>query len=239
MRKHRDYLLFVSFFPQLLAGPIVRAAELLPQLAHRVRATSAEIESGLAQFGVGAIKKLVIADQVAGHVNLIFAAPGQYRRADAAAGRGRIRRADLLRFFRLLGHGHRRRPHHGLPHRRELPDALQRGQHHGVLAPLAHFALVLVPGLPVPAFRVQLLPADAAGAVSRGPRGSRNLRRRDSRDVRGLRPLARSELDVRRLGLLPRRGAGRPPCMEGVAALQAAGAESRCSESVRWCVLAS
>ena len=37
--SERDYLLFVSFFPQLLAGPIVRAAELLPQLAHRVRAT--------------------------------------------------------------------------------------------------------------------------------------------------------------------------------------------------------
>jgi len=74
----RDYLLFVSFFPQLLAGPIVRAAELLPQLAHRVRATSSEVESGLVQFGLGAIKKLVIADQVAGHVNLIFATPGQY-----------------------------------------------------------------------------------------------------------------------------------------------------------------
>ena len=74
----RDYLLFVSFFPQLLAGPIVRASELLPQLARRVRASASEIESGLVQFGLGAIKKLVIADQVAGHVNLIFAAPGQY-----------------------------------------------------------------------------------------------------------------------------------------------------------------
>ena len=74
----RDYLLFVSFFPQLLAGPIARASELLPQLARRMRATSTEIEAGLVQFGVGAIKKLVIADQVAGHVNLIFATPGQY-----------------------------------------------------------------------------------------------------------------------------------------------------------------
>ena len=37
-----------------------------------------EIESGLAQFGLGALKKLVIADQVAGHVDLIFATPGQY-----------------------------------------------------------------------------------------------------------------------------------------------------------------
>jgi alginate O-acetyltransferase complex protein AlgI len=74
----RDYLLFVSFFPQLLAGPIERAADLLPQLAQRARATAPELESGLLQFGLGAIKKLVIADQVAGHVNLIFATPGQY-----------------------------------------------------------------------------------------------------------------------------------------------------------------
>ena len=74
----RDYLLFVSFFPQLLAGPIVRASELLPQLAKRVRASAVEIESGLAQIGLGAIKKLVIADQVASHVGLIFANPGQY-----------------------------------------------------------------------------------------------------------------------------------------------------------------
>ena len=74
----RDYLLFVSFFPQLLAGPIARASELLPQLARRVRASALDIESGLAQFGLGAIKKLVLADQVAGHVDLIFAAPGQF-----------------------------------------------------------------------------------------------------------------------------------------------------------------
>ncbi len=77
-RSLPDYLFFVSFFPQLLAGPIARAAELLPQLARRVRATASEVESGLVQFGLGAIKKLVVADQVAGHVNLIFAAPGQF-----------------------------------------------------------------------------------------------------------------------------------------------------------------
>jgi alginate O-acetyltransferase complex protein AlgI len=77
-RSARDYLLFVSFFPQLLAGPIVRAADLLPQLVRPARATAAEVESGLLQFGLGALKKLVIADQVAGHVDLIFASPGQY-----------------------------------------------------------------------------------------------------------------------------------------------------------------
>jgi len=74
----RDYLLFVSFFPQLLAGPIARASTLLPQLATRVRASAVEVESGLAQFGLGLLKKVVIADQVASHVDLIFAAPGQF-----------------------------------------------------------------------------------------------------------------------------------------------------------------
>lgn len=74
----RDYLLFVSFFPQLVAGPIVRAIDFLPQLARRVRASAADIEAGLAQFALGAVKKMVISDQVAPNVDLIFANPGNY-----------------------------------------------------------------------------------------------------------------------------------------------------------------
>ena len=74
----RDFLLFVAFFPQLLAGPINRAKDLLPQFARRVRATTIEFESGLVQFGVGAVKKLVISDQIAPHVDLIFRSPGSY-----------------------------------------------------------------------------------------------------------------------------------------------------------------
>jgi alginate O-acetyltransferase complex protein AlgI len=74
----RDYLLFVSFFPQLLAGPIQRASDLLPQLGRRVRATVADVDAGLLQFALGAVKKLVLADQLAGHVDLIFAAPAQF-----------------------------------------------------------------------------------------------------------------------------------------------------------------
>ena len=74
----RDFLLFVAFFPQLVAGPIVRAADFLPQLLKRQRASWMEIESGLALFALGAIKKLVISDQIAGHVDLIFTRPGSY-----------------------------------------------------------------------------------------------------------------------------------------------------------------
>ncbi|HEY8037326.1 MAG TPA: MBOAT family protein [Methylobacter sp.] len=74
----RDFLLFVAFFPQLLAGPINRAADLLPQFARRVRATTVEFETGLTQFAIGAAKKLVISDQIAPNVDLIFANPGNY-----------------------------------------------------------------------------------------------------------------------------------------------------------------
>ena len=77
-RSARDFLLFVAFFPQLLAGPIVRAADLLPQIYHRVRANIYEIESGLSQFALGAVKKIVISDQIAPNVDLIFSNPANY-----------------------------------------------------------------------------------------------------------------------------------------------------------------
>jgi alginate O-acetyltransferase complex protein AlgI len=74
----RDFLLFVAFFPQLLAGPINRAVDLIPQFAKRLRATALDVEVGLVQFGIGAVKKLVISDQIAPNVDLIFASPGNY-----------------------------------------------------------------------------------------------------------------------------------------------------------------
>lgn len=74
----RDFLLFMGFFPQLLAGPINRAVDLLPQFKRRMRATALDFESGAAQFALGAVKKLVISDRIAPHVDLIFGAPGNY-----------------------------------------------------------------------------------------------------------------------------------------------------------------
>lgn len=77
-RNVRDFLLFVAFFPQLEAGPIVRASYFLPQLRQRMRATLPEIESGLAQCALGAVKKMAISDQISPHVDLIFADPGKF-----------------------------------------------------------------------------------------------------------------------------------------------------------------
>src|SRR5438309_4412717 len=77
-RNLRDFLLFVAFFPHLVAGPIIRAANLLPQFYRPVRPTIADVESGLAKFAIGAVKKLVISDQIAPHIDVIFANPGNY-----------------------------------------------------------------------------------------------------------------------------------------------------------------
>jgi alginate O-acetyltransferase complex protein AlgI len=76
--KARDYTLFVSFFPKVLSGPIIRAVDFLPQLQPRARASLEEIEAGLAQFLIGAVKKMVLADQMAGNVNQIFSTPGRF-----------------------------------------------------------------------------------------------------------------------------------------------------------------
>ena len=74
----RDYALFITFFPKLLSGPIVRARELLPQFGARPPVTVEDVEVGLTYFLLGAVKKLVIADQIAPHVDLVFGAPSQY-----------------------------------------------------------------------------------------------------------------------------------------------------------------
>ncbi len=85
-RNVRDFLLFVAFFPQLVAGPIVRAADFLPQLTRRVRGSWMDIEAGLVLFAVGAVKKIVISDNIASHVDTIFANPGAFDAATLLQG---------------------------------------------------------------------------------------------------------------------------------------------------------
>ena len=60
-----DFALFVSFFPQLVAGPIERASRLIPQI-ERVRLVSARhIANGFYLISWGLVKKVVIADNLA------------------------------------------------------------------------------------------------------------------------------------------------------------------------------
>lgn len=73
-----DFVLFVTFFPQLVAGPIVRASEFLPQLRKKNTFRDVDTQSAFAQFLSGFIKKAVIADLLAGPVEAVFAAPAEY-----------------------------------------------------------------------------------------------------------------------------------------------------------------
>lgn len=68
-----DYALYVSFFPQLVAGPIERSTHLLPMITSRRSVDAARIISGLQLILWGFFKKVVVADTVAITANKIFA----------------------------------------------------------------------------------------------------------------------------------------------------------------------
>jgi alginate O-acetyltransferase complex protein AlgI len=75
------FLLFILFFPHLVAGPIVRARDFLPQLRRRKRWDWLRLQLGVRFFLMGLFKKWVIADRMALLVNPVFAHPGDYRAA--------------------------------------------------------------------------------------------------------------------------------------------------------------
>jgi alginate O-acetyltransferase complex protein AlgI len=64
-RNLREFALFVSFFPQLVAGPIVRASDFLPQLDQTPKLTRSDIHEGLWRIMVGLTKKVLISDVIA------------------------------------------------------------------------------------------------------------------------------------------------------------------------------
>ena len=79
--RHLGYFaLFISFFPQLVAGPIERSKNLLPQLKKEHKFNYQQVVSGLRLMAWGFFKKVVIADQVAVVVNNV------YSQSDSASG---------------------------------------------------------------------------------------------------------------------------------------------------------
>lgn len=73
-----DYIFFLSFFPALVAGPIVRADYFLPQIEENHRPSTSEIWAGLWLVIIGVVKKAVIADYIAQYNDLIFNEPSLY-----------------------------------------------------------------------------------------------------------------------------------------------------------------
>ncbi len=73
-----DFALFVGFFPQLVAGPIVRASHFLPQLIEYKPLTRANFYAGFQRFIYGLFKKVFVADRLAMFSDTVFANAGAY-----------------------------------------------------------------------------------------------------------------------------------------------------------------
>lgn len=76
-----NFALYISFFPQLVAGPIVRARALLPQIAGPRRWSTSLLKEGLFQIMIGFIRKVVIADTIGQYVDTVFGNPGAHSSA--------------------------------------------------------------------------------------------------------------------------------------------------------------
>jgi alginate O-acetyltransferase complex protein AlgI len=77
-RNLLNYALFVAFFPQLVAGPIERAGNLLVQIKRARTWSTAGLESGLMLMLWGLFKKVVIADSLSPYVDAVYGDPGHY-----------------------------------------------------------------------------------------------------------------------------------------------------------------
>ena len=147
------YALFVTYFPHLIAGPILHHKDMIPQLSAR-RASGRMPHlfcCGLIIFAIGLFKKTCLADGIQPYVGAAFgpATPSFVAGLDRRAG---LHLPALFRFLRLFRHGDR--PVADVRHApaAEFQFALQGHQHHRFLAALAHDAVA------VPA-RLSLYPA--------------------------------------------------------------------------------
>lgn len=85
-RRVVEFFAFASFFPLLIAGPIERAGNLLPQFLEPRACDAVKMRDGLRQILNGLIKKVLIADNLAPHVQGLFADPSAHGGAGLLAG---------------------------------------------------------------------------------------------------------------------------------------------------------
>ncbi len=198
---------FVSFFPHLVAGPIMRAAHLLPQVEQERRFSASDARDATHAARLGLL-------QEARH-------RGQRRRdrqqgvRPAVAGvrgalgrRVRVRDPDLRRLLRLHRHRARHRPLARVrpgPQLRSPVPGVRPGR---LLAALEHLADHLVPRLRLPAAQLRALAAHRPRPVARRARRHLDLRDRHDGHLPAVRAVARGQLELRPLGRLPRRAAG-------------------------------
>ena len=81
LRQPADYLtvlVYLAYFPQLVAGPIVRASRFIPQIGRGPQFKPRKVKTGLLLIAWGYFLKVCVADSIALLVDPIFAAPGQF-----------------------------------------------------------------------------------------------------------------------------------------------------------------
>jgi alginate O-acetyltransferase complex protein AlgI len=81
-RNFLEFAAFVSLFPQLIAGPIVRPAVLLPQLVGQEKVDNSKLTEGLFLFACGLCKKVLVADRLSYFADPILNAPRAHGAAD-------------------------------------------------------------------------------------------------------------------------------------------------------------
>ena len=80
-----DFALYLSFFPHVVAGPIVRAREFIPQLASPRNPRDVAVGAGVVLIAIGLIKKVALADYLAREVvDPVFGVPEAYAAPDVA-----------------------------------------------------------------------------------------------------------------------------------------------------------
>ncbi len=73
-----DYMFYMTFFPHLVAGPIVRASHFLPQINWEIVLQKSDINAGMYLILKGLVKKAIIGDYVAQFSDLVFGEPQNY-----------------------------------------------------------------------------------------------------------------------------------------------------------------
>ena len=87
LRRWIDYMFYLSFFPQLVAGPIVRARDFIPQIRKPVAVTRRMFGLGVGFIIIGLVKKAVISDYISlNFVDRVFDDPALYSGFECLAG---------------------------------------------------------------------------------------------------------------------------------------------------------
>jgi len=78
VQKFSDYMVYMTFFPLMISGPITRAEQFIPQINQKEGVSREKINSGIYYIIKGIVKKAIFADYLSVYVAMIFAAPKGY-----------------------------------------------------------------------------------------------------------------------------------------------------------------